>query len=400
MSTETLIRAASAIRTAQDYVKFPGYNNLIESEPNKTSKNYINEKDFWNDVLAYGKVGYKMCAGDKINLLGFSLSSWVPRVPGLYWKSESKRLRAAAYNEKISENIYTPLGKSLFVMGGVGNVRLLPTVSSCFLCASSSGYYWQGIPVLLQGEAFNVFKKVPSGVKTNISGIWSPMPREYAQGMGGDAGIPRFCLVVSQPDDITPLAESVDGHAAAWTLCEHRDENERIIYNFIYCTFEIPRSKLLNQAIQNDSFITNEAVWFLKNYMKEFHGQAMTDFDEEVPNFGALLPVKELMNPLVDSRKIRSFIDHIKKQVLSRDRVSYDEIPNMLINNFNIEELRTLTLDYLALDINNLIGPRAGKAEQVDEIITYCEQQDKMEDLAIAIIQERPQLIHYFEMPH
>ena len=71
-------------------------------------------------------------------------------------------LRDAARFETLQTDhrfaIYSPAGKTMHILGGVGNVRLLPSGQSQLLCASSSGEDWRGIPVLLEGEAFQAYR--------------------------------------------------------------------------------------------------------------------------------------------------------------------------------------------------------------------------------------------------
>jgi hypothetical protein len=268
----------------------------------------------------------------------------------------------------------------------------LPTSSGRVICASSSGDYWQGVPVLVQGEAFQVYGNIPVGLKAEIHGVWSPMPREHAQGLGGDAGIPRYCLVVSHGGEINPLEEVRYGLSSAWTLCEHREPDSRLKYSFIFCTFDTKRQTSLLRTTNEGFYSTGDAVGFIKEYIDKIRGQALTDFDEEIPNFDSQLPVAEMMSRRIDSGRLRTFVDRIKKQALSPETVRYEIIPQMLMGNFSIEELRALAFDFLALDLTHLVGPSAGKADQVDRLIEYCEQQDRLEDLAAGIIQERPQL--------
>jgi hypothetical protein len=54
MSSENLLQAITAVRTAQDYIKLPGYKGLPWSPPTSVVREYSNEKDFWFEVLVYG----------------------------------------------------------------------------------------------------------------------------------------------------------------------------------------------------------------------------------------------------------------------------------------------------------------------------------------------------------
>jgi|GEM_PF-1376025 len=392
---DALLRAVTAVRTAQDYVTLPGYRALLPQVPSATVREYRDERGFWADALGAGRPGQRLVAGDQVTLKAFRLSTWVPRVPGLYWKAESRQLRSAAQGERLAPGaglgIYTPVGKTLLVMGGVGNVRLLPAGSGRVICASSSGFYWQGVPVLVQDDAWRAYGDVPAGLECDLTGVWTPMPREHAQALGGDAGIPRYCLVVNRRQDIAPLKDAWPGSSAAWTLFEYRDADSRSRYDFVYCTWEVKRGSPLRRPAEEDAHNTDEASEFLLEYMRQFHGEAMTDFDEETPHFNAYLPVNELMNRQVDPARLAAFVERIKKRTLSPEAVRYEELPKLLLRHFDAEELRLLALDHLGLDLPRLIGPTAGLVDQVDALVDYCEQNDRLEDLVAGVVQERPQ---------
>jgi hypothetical protein len=393
---ETLLQAVTAVRTAQDYVKLPGYRGLAAPAPAATAaREYSDEKEFWADVLGYGDPAQKPRAGGQIVLHGFRLSPWAPRVPGLFWKAESLRLRAAARGERLAPGagvgLYTPIGKTLQVLGGVGNVRLLPSATGRVICASSSGYYWRGVPVLLQEQAWQMYGDVETGLEVDLAGVWSPLPREYAQALGGDAGIPRYCLIVNRHEDVTPRKEAWPGSSSAWSLFEYRDSDNRIRYDFVYCTWEINRRSRLRRPTEEDAHSTDEAADFLRGYLGQYHGEALTDFDEEMPHFDAVLPVSELMSQQVNAARLRAFVDRVKQRALSPETVRYDRLPQLLMQHFNGEELRILASDYLDMELEHLVGPHAGLAEQVDALVSYCEQQDRLADLVVGVAQERPQ---------
>ncbi len=401
MSLDTLMRGVTAVRTAQDYVKLPGYRNLSAWQPSRLVQEYRDEKAFWFDVLGYGDEARAPSAGDQIVLRGFRLSPWVARVPGLYWKAESTRMRAAAKGEMLppgSLGVYTPVGKTMGILGGVGNVRLLPTGSGRLICASSSGEFYRGVPVFLQGEAWQAYADMPTGLAVDLRGVWTPIPREYAEAMGGNAGIPRYCLVVDRNDSLTPQGQVWPGRSSAWTLFERRDVDNRRLYDFSYCTFELDRSSSLRRPTEEDAHHVDEAASFLHDYVQSYHGQPLTDFDEEMPHFDAMLKVNELMSMQVDQARLRAFVDHVKKRALSPEAVQFDQLPQILTQTFSIEDLRALASD-LKVELENLVGPTASKPDQVDALLAYCEQQDRLPELVTAAVELRPQVAKELAVP-
>ncbi|MGD1993036.1 MAG: hypothetical protein PVI59_07580, partial [Anaerolineae bacterium] len=115
----------------------------------------------------------------------------------------------------------------------------------------------------------------------------------------------------------------------------------------------------------------------------------LTDFDQELPQFDAWLPINELMSHQVDPRRLRALITRVKEGALSSERVQYQALPGVLMTHFDIEELRILAADYLALDLEDLVGPAAGKADHVHALVDFCDEQERTAELVAGVIQER-----------
>lgn len=393
MSVETLMLGANAVRTAQDYVKLRGYNSLPEVDGAGRPQEYLDEEEFWLDAIGPAST---LREGSRIVLRKFLLSHWVPRVPGLYWKGTSGQLRASACAHIIQPDseedfvLYAPAGKTLQILGGVGNVRLSPSVSGQVVCASSSGEYWCGIPILIRPEAWQSLGEIQSGLRADVTGVWTAMPRDATQGLGGEEGIPRCCLVVNRSDDIQFLRESKDGYSSAWTLFERRDRYTNLLnYDFAYCVFRVSSKSATPAGYFNND---KDAAGWLQEYVNRYQGQVLTDYDEREVHFDAALPINELMSNEVDPGVIRAFVARVKRGALSPDTVRYDALPQILVSKFNNEELRELVLDCLQLDLENIVGTAAGKADVVTALMTFCEEQNSLPELVAGIVQMRPDL--------
>jgi hypothetical protein len=119
---------------------------------------------------------------------------------------------------------------------------------------------------------------------------------------------------------------------------------------------------------------------------------ALTDFDQTEPRFNAYLPVSELMSHQINHSRLRSFVERVKNNVLSTETVKYDALSGILMKHFSIEELRILAIDYVQVDLENLVAPIVGKAYQVEALTRYCEERDLSKNLIIGCIQRRPEL--------
>ena len=110
-----------------------------------------------------------------------------------------------------------------------------------------------------------------------------------------------------------------------------------------------------------------------------------------MPHFDAFLPINELMNRQVDPGRLRAFVERVKKRALVPETVRFDRLPQLLMQHFNSDEVRILALDHLSVELEHLIGRTAGLADQVDALMSYCEREDRLEDLIVGVAQERPQ---------
>lgn len=386
-----------ALQAAEDYADLPRYNRISQENSNGNIHKYDDESHFWDDILGHRGNENRLRPHDKVFLKGFAVSQWIPRVPGLFWKNESRLLRQEAFNGLESYDqgilIFDPLGKTMRILGGIGNLRLLPNSSGRLICASSSGEYWRGIPILLNEDAWHACADLYSGSIVDIQGNWELLPHEQSILIGADKGIPRGCIIVS---DITRRGyerQSIPGSCAAWSLYEYRDENMLLNYSYTYRTFQIDCSGKCNTIGQyDDNEEIDRASLFIEDYLEHRGGIALTDFDETEPRFNAFLPVSEVMSQEIDHRKLRSFVERVKNQALSPEVIRYNALPGILMRNFSLEELGILAIDYVRVDLEALIAPIAGKASQVDALIRYCEEKDLIKDLIMGCIQSVPRL--------
>lgn len=403
MAGEVLLHRANAVRAAQDYTMLSGYPLVPRVGLTGRVREYTDEGKFWRDVLDKTPGAHAVGA---VQLRHFRLSRWVPRVPGLFWKDKSKQLRRGASQYRLPVDVvqgdaggrghdalFSPTGKTLRLLGGVGTVRLLPTVSGCLLVASSSGMYWRGVTVLLGLDVWLRLGNIEEGTLANLRGVWTPMPRDVAQGLGGEAGVPRNCVVVSEAADLTLSPDRRAGLGSAWTLFERRDALTTLPrLDFAYCIFRAKCAAPTPQANVNRTLEEGEAGEWLSDYINKYNGNALTDYDEQEPRLDPLLPINELMNPEVGRNRLRDFLDGVKQRAFSPGVVDYDALPTLLIKHFSADDLALLASDYLGLELENLASRSAAKAEQVMALVGFCREQKRLPELVVGVLRERPAL--------
>jgi hypothetical protein len=389
---------SKVIRGLHDYGKLPGYAEATRPEATQRRRTFESDEAFWKAVIAR-----EVVPGDHVALLassdwsGFRLAGWVPRAPGLYWKTDSSRLRNLAERDVISKadgyTVYGPGGKSWLMLGGMGSVRFSPAERTRLLSASSSGEGWTGVPVLLREEAFDRHRFIEDGVRANLKGVLAAIPREYTEHLGGTAGLPRVCLEIADATGIEPFSGPSDYRyfqGCAWTLFEHRPNGESPArYDYAHYTFNAIGEKGLGDAVQ-----------FLHDYVGKRQGTMFTDFDEEVPRLGGFveLPLSELKNSEVSRPKLRRLIDRVVNETMSDASVRYDQLSTAL-SRLNESELRMFTSEYLDFDLDAVVGRTAGNEDRVAAILDRYSRRGEREALTVGLVTARPDLTALLATP-
>jgi len=240
------------------------------------------------------------------------------------------------------------------------------------------------------GAAWDAYSASEFGKVYDITGKWELIPSDYVDSLGGEQGIRRCCLMVEDKKSILsadPQNYSVDG--SAWTLFEYEDNDNITQYAFAYTTFYIAPGSAIGEA--DGGKIEAGAVDWLQEYVQGYHGRPLTEFDQEEQHFDASLPLNDLMTRKDYRDQIVAFINRVKQRVFEPGTARYDKLPGVLVNLFDAEQLSMLAFDHLdGLKLNTLVGPAAGLADQVEALILYCEQRDKLKDLILGVVHEKP----------
>jgi hypothetical protein len=243
-------------------------------------KVFNRNEDFWNAILSSPLQGMNL---NWIELDDFQIIDWFPRSPGLYHTYEAKEARKTAQvriREKEEAIIYTPEGKQSMVKGGIGTVRFKPlrieNEESLLCTATSNGYCDSGIPLAIPlyllrkiDFAFDYSYKIRGQVKFLPSFLedyfkgWTRIPQIYVY---VDA-FERMNLVESLAV-VTPMVFFTSERYSA----TYFQENEAELVTYVNC---IPES------VQE---IDRAADW-IAEYVREYNGQVITNFDQQRPTF-------------------------------------------------------------------------------------------------------------------
>jgi hypothetical protein len=171
------------------------------SAPRLGPLTYVDDELFWREVLAEpGKAWNKRVV--LADLVAFS--EWVARVPGLYWRPESERLRY--YSSDVIEGFdlggvtLRPHGKSQIVIGGVGTLKLPPSAEGYRLCTvTMSANVSCGIPALVSPETWSRHSLCEGSLLRVQESSWVQMPHEWSARFPSTRGLALGCLLLTDP---------------------------------------------------------------------------------------------------------------------------------------------------------------------------------------------------------
>jgi hypothetical protein len=200
---------------------------------------FTSDKSFWRAIIT-NRRGY---VNKLFALRSLKISEWVPRVPGLAHKPESKKLLrlSTQYSQKVVEldgwRVYQPQEKSEHVMSGVGTLRLPPNANGEWLFSvSSTGDASSGVPILVLPDVWDRIQKFNSCEGRVISCVarWQPMAMEWSKHFRSTGDIPPGYFVLDSPDAIAVEDYVARTWVYPFTIMEYpSDVNE--LFDYVYC---------------------------------------------------------------------------------------------------------------------------------------------------------------------
>jgi hypothetical protein len=182
--------------------------------------------------------------GLKFDIPRAALSEWVARVPGLYWKRGSEKMRqlspAATESQSSHWLTYTPWGKSQKVSGGIGTLRLPPAADGTRLATLTDTLNASaGVPALL---APAVWDKIFSRTHRNVEGAllqgearWQAMAEQWASRFPSTRDLPRGYLLLDNPDTVDVQDEHAPIQSHPFTVMEYYAGSKEL-FDFVYAT--------------------------------------------------------------------------------------------------------------------------------------------------------------------
>lgn len=284
----------------------PGPIESFPADPVWFSKN----ESFW-DLAG----DLNMVPGLPVVLDRFSVQEWVPVSPGHYHTPEAEWARQSAERYRYDSRKYLPAGKGLMIDGGVGSLRLAPRrvhgEDRFYLCASSSGVSYQGIPVLFPRHLYIKVRYLLATVGYvwgQIRGELQVLPSPETR-MIYSRTVPRLCVYATEfePEQIQPDEPAL---ASAQLVFGPRGGPQ---YGKSWCYAHFRPG--------SDDIGLHRAVDWMYRYVQErvgsLHNAAiLTDFDEIYDHFTNVeFPLRDIMSQRIDSQMLHDYRNMIEINV-------------------------------------------------------------------------------------
>jgi hypothetical protein len=242
----TLLQGLIGARVNETLENFARIEGLLRKEPASGAgepsgaRDYESDEAFWKALVA-DRVGCMNCAFVFRDLV---LSDWVPRVPGLAHKPESRLLESTirSHHQRVvaldGYKVLQPEEKSMDVMSGVGTLRLAPNTDGEWLVSGSSvGDASRGVPLLVKADVWDRIRgRSTSCEGAVVSGTarWQPMTMEWSTHFRSTGDIPSGYLVLGDPDAIAIHDRGTRTWIFPFTIMEYQSgANE--LFDYVYC---------------------------------------------------------------------------------------------------------------------------------------------------------------------
>ena len=382
----TLLDAYKKVRiveTLQNY-SLAATPTAVTLAPNDNFFDAYNEEDFWQSII--GRPDYYWGKTCRLNY-DWTLSEWIPRIPGLYWHKNSEALRMVSQSaiETIGNEhaVLQPIGKSMVVLGGVGTLKLGPNEEGYRLVSlSQSRDASAGIPALISQEVWQTLS-LHEGVDIKGEFIWQQMPISWSKHFKS-TDIPRGCLLITNIKKIKVNKDKVPILFHPCTVMEYKSR-DGLLYDYVF----------VSATTEQDSF---------KSRVQDFFEMYRTAQNRN----GKYIFAADMTEKLWDAR-FKSPQDMLEKDdysnsqldiLLSRVRgdtfkggVTIEAVNKIILTNFggNIEGLKLVAQD-IAIDEWEWYQNEP-LAKLSIRLLDLCMENNKVDALLDSIVSHNPNVL-------
>lgn len=332
---------------------------------------------FWNEVLSQPGSYYETV----ISLVDFSLTHWVPRVPGFFWTEDGKLLRklGSGMPRRVGNKWmhYAPMSKSMHVMGGIGTLQFAPEDGFRMLClVDENRNASAGIPVLIKEEIYGQLS-VEEGMVVNIKDArWVSMKETWALRFPFTRGIPRACVLVDDVKQVEASADTEPVEFHPFTIMQYND-GDGFFYDYVFCT-----------GLTLNAYQTNEIIDFFEEYRREYghNGEYLVAADPLGTLFkSSYASPRELLQNEVSGKTMLEMLE-LRVKSTYYNKSSLDSIIKKLTTLYiRSDDIRRLAV-LLGLPTGSLRDGSTGI--MINQLVLLCEKQQLLEKLVELAVRE------------
>ena len=310
-----------------EYFKLSDYFKIWIRNRRGQNRKFDQVQNYWGSVIepAYQNrktIKQKSMQEDSVvKLENFSFVEWFPWLPGRYWTKWGEMLRHMAprfierdprVERALGTQVLTPRGKGITIMSGIGSLRMRTHAANSskfkIIGATTTKDASSAIPIVMSERAFGKLKKTiqtKGSAKATIQGIYKELPISFDSFLNISAGIPRSCLYVGSPLNVSKVEEGEEIKAAGWSIYSSK-RPEKVSMSFCY----------FNVKDENGPANAGE---FLRKYIDRYGSDPITDFDEMTPRLDATVPLTQVRKEKLDFFQLQSILKDVMN--LTRRRI-------------------------------------------------------------------------------
>ncbi|MBC7749262.1 MAG: hypothetical protein H7Z76_11925 [Methylotenera sp.] len=382
MDLSALIKTTKIVETIENYSLAGSYKfSNSESKYYSHEEWFYEDKVFWYEVISNPEKYWNK----KINLYAFTICNWVARIPGLYWADHSATLRKHSENEIAKQSKqwieFYPPGKSKKVLGGIGTILLPPNdEGKRLLSVSSSCNASLGIPLLIFPDVFDSLNLKEGDAVSIKNTRWQPLDLSWSKRFASTQGIPRGCLIIDSPDKIQIIKRDIPVAYHPFSIMEYQ-KGDSLLFDFAFVTVD---SKLDN--------VRGEIEDFFKYYASKEnrHGKYLINPNMIQPLFETQYNSPWEMQKTTEKAQVELLYKRIrdvgfKKTTLNR---LIEVLPHFYTSSESIKRLAK------NVSVSNAILQEDSAASMSAQLINYCFDENKIEELTDRMILEYPQIFN------
>ncbi|MCP4418819.1 MAG: hypothetical protein GY805_19560 [Chloroflexi bacterium] len=274
---------------------------------------FTSNRTFWETYH-----GQRLRDTQRVRLEHFHLFEWFPLSPGRYHTEDGRYFRQDAKSQLTRGTdglFYNPYGKVNMIKGGVGAVKLKTRLLAntqgqaepfAFMTASSTGTCHDGIPVLVPRRLYAELTDRlidEGGIPITLTGELRFLPDDAYSFFDQlrFSYVPKLVIHADSIEVLPHPRSNVTKYTIAIALTFLGEFRQQSGVFATYASFD-PATRSSRES----------TVSWLEQYVRNYAGQVITDFDEQFPRFAdAPFALKRIMDGQMDADLIHTSLREV-----------------------------------------------------------------------------------------